>query len=251
MDEQQLIERCRRGDEGAWAELYAARGPSVARFLQHMMAPGADLDDLVQQVFVELFRSLDRFRGDASLATFLFGIATRVALHHLRGARRWRRRTEALAAEPADAVAPDAHGRVEARGHLAVVAEALEGLAPEVRAVWVMRELEGLSTAEVAVALATREGTVRSRLFAARRHVLDALASAAQRVRGLDQAGEGRPGGAKSLAGRSSEPGGGATGGPPAGETGEGERARALRSEAGAGGAERIAAGRAATRGVS
>ncbi|GMV38300.1 MAG: DNA-directed RNA polymerase sigma-70 factor [Myxococcales bacterium] len=178
MEERELIERCRHGDQVAWAELYASRGPAVARFLRHMLEPGADLDDLIQQVFVELFATLGRFRGDATLSTWLFGIATRVALHHLRGAKRRRRRIDALAADAqvGPEGAPDAHGRVEARAHLRVVAGALEALAPDLRAVWIMREIEGLSTAEVAQALRTREGTVRSRLFAARRQILDALA---------------------------------------------------------------------------
>lgn len=179
MDERELISRCREGDEGAWAQLYAAQGPVVARFVGHMIGVSEDRDDLVQQVFVELLVSLGRFRGEATLSTYLYGIANRVVLHHLRSARRRRRRVDALTVESGtrQTTAPDAHGRTEARAHLRVVAEALESLSPDLRAVWVMRELEGLSTAEVATALRTREGTVRSRLFAARRQVLDALAA--------------------------------------------------------------------------
>jgi DNA-binding transcriptional regulator YiaG len=98
-------------------------------------------------------------------------------LHHLRSRRRTKRRVEALAvATEAHAPrAPSAHERTEARAELRAVLAAAETLPPDVRAVWIMREIEGLSSAEVASALDTREGTVRSRLFAARRAIVAEL----------------------------------------------------------------------------
>ena len=194
MNERDLIERCKAGDEVAWGRLYQEFGPVVMRFVDRMLGHGgtragdgssSDRDDVTQQVFVEVFVSLGRFRGDSAFATWLYGIAARVTLHHLRSQRRSRRRVDAwtVVANAIGETATDIQGQAEARADLRAVAAAAAELAPDLRAVWVMRELEGLSTAEVAAALDTREGTVRSRLFTARREVMAALESAARAPR--------------------------------------------------------------------
>lgn len=204
MDERDLIERCKAGDEVAWGRLYAHFGPVVMRFVDRMLGQAAvragdgsaaDRDDVVQQVFVEVFVSLARFRGDAAFATWLYGIAARVVLHHLRTRRRARRRVDAwtVVVNAVGETATDMEGQAEARADLRAVAAAADELAPDIRAVWVMRELEGLSTAEVAAALDTREGTVRSRLFTARREILATLA-ASERAGTVAQAAHARVG---------------------------------------------------------
>ncbi|MCB9732369.1 MAG: sigma-70 family RNA polymerase sigma factor [Deltaproteobacteria bacterium] len=173
----ELIRRCQAGEERAWHELYRAHAPLVARFVGRMVGAGGPVDDLVQAVFVEVFRGLRRFRGDARLTTWLYGIAHRVTAKHLRGEGRRRRREQRFADEGPLAARSPEPARA-AREALAVVERAVLSLPEPQRAVWVMRELEGLSTAEVAEALGTRQGTVRSRLFAAREAVLAALAAA-------------------------------------------------------------------------
>ncbi len=82
-----LVQRCRAGDPAAWTELYRQEGPRVARFLRRLLGPTRDTDDAVQQVFVELFASLARFRGEARLSTWLYSIASNVARKRLRGER--------------------------------------------------------------------------------------------------------------------------------------------------------------------
>ena len=177
MDERELIDRCRGGDEAAWADLYHLHSGSVARFLHRLLGVEAEAEDLVQQVFVELFTSLGRFRGDARLSTWLYRIASNVAHKHVRGRSRARRRVDALRTHAlADAALPaDNRGRAEASAELRRVLVAVEELDMDHRVVWVMREVEGLSTEEVALALGVREGTVRSRLFHARKRVIERL----------------------------------------------------------------------------
>ncbi len=179
--EREQLERCRAGDEAAWADLYYANAPTVARFLQRMLGPCDDLDDLIQQVFVELFSSLDRFRGDAKLSTWLYRISAHVVSKRLRSARRHRRRLEAFARDGLHAIDPAQNTprrRVEARSQLRIVAAVVDCMDTRHRTVWVMRELEGLSTEDVAEALELRAGTVRSRLFKARKAVVAALEAA-------------------------------------------------------------------------
>jgi len=177
VDEATLLARCRDGDDAAWAELYRAWAPQAARFLRRLLGPTPEMEDLVQQVFVRLFDALPRFRGDATLATWVYGIAANVADRHRRCRFRWLRRGEAWAMwiaglPPGDGDVP---GAADARAALRVIASAVETLDFDHRTVWVLREWEGLSSAQVADALGVPVGTVRSRLFHARRAVTAAL----------------------------------------------------------------------------
>lgn len=184
-----LIARYRAGDEAAWADVYRACAPTIALFLRRLLGPVRDLDDLVQQVFVIALSSAGGYRGDSRMSTWLYGIATHVAAKHQRREFRWRRRREAWSDWLASAdPAPDAVEAAEARALLRIVAGVLDRLDFRHRTVWVLRELEDLSTDQVAVALDIPVGTVRSRLFAARREVLAALRDA-----GFDSDGDTRP----------------------------------------------------------
>jgi|GEM_PF-253159 len=188
----ELVRRCREGDERAWAELYRAHAPLVARFVGRMVGPSGPVDDLVQAVFVEVFRGLHRFRGDARLTTWLYGVAHRVTAKHIRSESR-RRKRDGRWSEERPTSAGSAEPAVLAREALTVVRRAVLALPEPQRAVWVMRELEGLSTAEVAEALRVRLGTVRSRLFAARRAVLEALDAAGAGDMPTEVGGSARP----------------------------------------------------------
>lgn len=183
-----LAARCREGDGAAWEALYRRFARPISVYLRRLIGPVPDIEDLVQEVFVVVFRSLDQFRGDSSLSGWIYGIATHVAQRHQRWRFRWWRRGRDLAAwmetfAPRDPDVADGH---PARASLAVLGEVLEGMGHRQRAVWVLREFEGLSTEEVAASLSIPAGTVRSRLFQARQSIQAALAAA-----GLDGAGVG------------------------------------------------------------
>jgi RNA polymerase sigma-70 factor (ECF subfamily) len=183
-DERDLLDRCRAGDEAAWAALYRAHAPPVTRFVFRVAGPSSDIDDLVQKVFVEVFSSLHGYRGESSLLTWMLGIAARVIGKHVRTEVRWRRRGAALVAAdgPPEGTA-DPSRSADARAAFEVVCRVLDAMDDRHRVVWVMREAEGLSCEEVASALALPVGTVKSRSFEARRRMLEALADA-----GLDAA---------------------------------------------------------------
>ena len=91
-EERVLVDGCRRGDEEAWRALYRAYAPDVGRYLRGMVGGAADPDDLVQRVFLEFLRSLEGYRGDASIRTWLHRIARHVALRSRRGHQRRQRR---------------------------------------------------------------------------------------------------------------------------------------------------------------
>lgn len=172
-EEAQLIARCADGDEAAWGRLYRIYAPVVLRFLARSTRSEADLDDLVQQVFVNVFSSIGKFRGDARLTSWLYRIAAcTVANSHRSNTRRHRRHdayrthTESLSGDSGDV-----HSQVAARRTLHALDGVLDELSPKLRVVWVMVELEGLTPDEVSKSLQIRPGTVRSRLHKARSHV--------------------------------------------------------------------------------
>src|SRR5450432_4299682 len=83
----EIAARCRRGDSHAWRTLYDRFAPVVHRFLSAFGVPPEEREDACQEVFVAVYRSLGRFRGDARLSTWIYRIAAR---HSSRTTRRRR-----------------------------------------------------------------------------------------------------------------------------------------------------------------
>lgn len=179
-----LLARARSGDERAFAAIVARHEGRVAATAIGMLGPGDEAEEVGQETFIRLYRSLDRFRGDASLATYLTRIAMNLSLTALRRRRSWLARFVPAAAGPAppEPTGPRTGPRIEAMSDAgggdaleSLVREerrervraALEELKPEHRAVVVLRWIEGLSTRETADALGVPEGTVMSRLYRA------------------------------------------------------------------------------------
>ena len=155
-------------------EAYREHADFVFRSLQRMGVPSADLEDLLQEVFLVAHRRRDRYSPEARLSTWLFGIALRVAKRHRR--RPWFARERPLASSPAE----PGHGltperALEQRERQRELAQALATLAPERCAVFVMFELEDVALRDIAALMGTPLGTVCSRLHAARKELERAL----------------------------------------------------------------------------
>jgi RNA polymerase sigma-70 factor (ECF subfamily) len=162
-----LVERCRRGEHRAYAELFRTYRAQIAGHLYRLLGGPAELEDALQDTFIEAFRSIDRFRGDAKLSTWLHGIAIHIALRRLRSRGRQLPQTTV---EPAPLVADAQQARtLEARRRLARVTAILETLAPKKRIVFVLHEIEGLALTEIARLVGAPEITVRTRLHYARK----------------------------------------------------------------------------------
>lgn len=163
----QLIERLRAGDLQAFDSIYRHTREDVARTLFHLLGSRAEVEDLLQEVFVRLLRTLRAFRGESTFRTFLYRVCANVALSHLR----WRRR------RPEDCYCdvPDtAHAATTPEDELArreammLVHAALAKLAPKKRIVFVYHQLLGMKPEEIAEAVDASVNTVRSRLHHAR-----------------------------------------------------------------------------------
>ena len=170
-----LIQRCAAGDETAFAEVVAEHQRMVVQLALNLLGDRDEALDLSQEVFLRVFRTISRFRGQSTLKTWIY----RIAVNQARNRHRfWRRRHRA------DQVSLDAHvathgeflsaatsrpDRVLAQKELAARLEnALDALPFDQRTAIVLREVDGLSYEEIAYSLGVAVGTVKSRLTRAR-----------------------------------------------------------------------------------
>lgn len=166
-----LIERWRRGDQRAATQLVARHAPALARFAAASGARG-EVEELVQDTFVRAFASIDSFRGESSLRTWLFTIERRLLLDR----RRARRGREQVEVGDGDAATEyDALDGVVADETSKQLRCAVERLTPTQREVFALRVNEGLSYREIADLVGTTEGAARVHYHNALRSVKEYL----------------------------------------------------------------------------
>lgn len=173
-EDDDLVARLREGDRAAIEDAYVAHHVHVRGFARRLVGDATTAEDLVHDTFVTLPRAIRRYRGDAPLRSFLIGIAVNNARRHIRAAARRRRAAEALADEPRIA-SIDAGEALERKRLADSLSAALDELPLEQRVAFVLCEAEGRTSVEVAQILGIPEGTVRTRLFHAKRKLRDAL----------------------------------------------------------------------------
>jgi RNA polymerase sigma-70 factor (ECF subfamily) len=178
LDDQALAERARAGDDAAFTALVERYQERVYRLALRLSSNPSDAEEVLQEAFLQAWRRIDTFRGDARFGTWLYRIATNTALMHKRAARR-------RPAESLEALLPqfDESGLLAdldyqrsaradellERAELAQRArEALDLLDENYRTVFVLRDLEEMSTEEAARVLEITPEAVRQRLHRAR-----------------------------------------------------------------------------------
>jgi RNA polymerase sigma-70 factor (ECF subfamily) len=172
--EEDLVARCRAGDSGAFREIFITHRADVARLLGRMVGRRADLEDLLQEVFVQVHRSLASFRSESRLSTWIYRVAVNVALMHRRSAKS---RPVVVATQEQvllDEAAPPDEQLVRRR-RVEALYRLLDRVSDKKRAVYVLHELEGMSPNEISKIVGAPVLTVRTRLFYARREVLSML----------------------------------------------------------------------------
>lgn len=170
VDDAHLVTRARAGRADAFEELVRRHRDLVHRVALRMLGDPREAEDATQDVFLQVWRSLDRFRGDSAFTTWLHRITVNRCLNVQRA---WR------PAEPLDTDRPSGDPSVEAavesRLELDDVRHAIAQLTPEQRAPLVLRELEGCTYGELAEILDCSVSAVRSRLHRARIELLNAV----------------------------------------------------------------------------
>jgi RNA polymerase sigma-70 factor (ECF subfamily) len=176
-DDERLI-RIRSGDEEAFVALYRQRQASIYRFALHMCGSGVVAEDIVQEVFLVLFREECGFDADrGTLSGYLFGVARKLVLRHLDRGRADVSLEKHLddAALPELAVNDDVLAELTRREGIEALRRAVQALPRRYREVVILCDLEEVDYADAAMALGCPIGTVRSRLHRARGLLLEKL----------------------------------------------------------------------------
>jgi RNA polymerase sigma-70 factor, ECF subfamily len=180
LTDEDIVERVRGGDIALYEILVRRHNQRLYRTIRAILRDDRDVEDVMQLAYVDAYTHLDQFRGAAKFATWLTRIAVNRAIRNGQGERR----QLAVVSRDADATfaiehtaAPGLDPEHAMYGHelKAVLESLVDDLPDPFRVVFVMREVEGLSTAETAASLSINEDTVKTRLHRAKRLLRDKL----------------------------------------------------------------------------
>lgn len=169
-----LVEAARRGDQVAFTKLFQRHHGRVYAMCTRLLRDPAEVEDAVQQAFLEAWRSLYRFEGRSRFSTWI----TRIAIHTCLGFRRRLRRL--FLSEDVAPGREERHGQwtqsptrpdegASERARKRALDDVLQQLSPKKRVVFVLADLEGMTAPEISRVLDIPDATVRTRLFHARK----------------------------------------------------------------------------------
>jgi RNA polymerase sigma-70 factor, ECF subfamily len=175
-----LVERLRQGEDAAYEELIATYQDQVFNLICRLLNQPADAPDVVQEVFLKVFRNLNHFQGKSTLKTWIYRIAVNEAYNHRRWFSRHKKSEVCLTASDDDSISlsdvlPD---KCRSPFELAsdsetrsLVEQALLKINPVFRSAVVLRDIEDLSYDEIADVLQISLGTVKSRILRGRENL--------------------------------------------------------------------------------
>jgi RNA polymerase sigma-70 factor (ECF subfamily) len=175
-----LVDRCRRGEPDAFEELYRRHASRVYNIACRFTGSQVDGEDLLQEVFVQVFRKLGSFRGGSAVGTWIYRLATNLCLDFVRSREgRSRQVTDQLDDEVHGPVARDSR---PLRAERIDLERAIARLPLGYRAAFVLHDVEGFDHQEVAAMLGIAEGTSKSQVHKARLRLREYLAGAPREV---------------------------------------------------------------------
>jgi len=192
-DIETLIQRCLGGDQAAWERIVRLHWRKVFNVAYKFVGKHDEAEDLTQDIFLKVFKSLSTFDRRANFQTWLISVSRNLCIDHYRSVRKERetidRDVDANELSPASLeISPMA--ALEQRDRVALLRDALAALPDTLRTAVVMRDIQELSYQDIAVRLHLPEGTVKSRINRGRTE----LARQIRRLRGDDYS----PGGTSS-----------------------------------------------------
>jgi RNA polymerase sigma factor (sigma-70 family) len=178
----ELIERCLRKDNTAWDAVVARFRRKVFHIAYKFTGKHDEAEDLTQEIFLRVFRSLEKFNRDADFSTWLSSVARNHCIDHYRASKREREVLveDLVAFDLAPASSGNPHRALEERDRRSFVRRGLEMLPEKLREAVVLRDLQGLSYQEMADRLHLPEGTVKSRINRGREELARLLLRAQQ-----------------------------------------------------------------------
>ena len=172
-NEQNLVERCRQGNDEAWRELVDRFGQKVYSVAYHFTLKREDAEELSQEIFLKIFESLDRYNGGFPLIAWIVALSRNLWIDRYRR----RKREQSFRFVSDDAVAPlltsrdDPAADALRKERTKILFSALAEIPEDLAEILVLRDLDGLAYEEIGKALELPDGTVKSRLFRARAEV--------------------------------------------------------------------------------
>lgn len=172
VDDLNLIESFKNGDTSAFGEIVLKYQDKIYNLCRHMLGNADDAEDAAQDVFLKAYLALPKFRPEASLYTWLYRIATNTCIDYKKrpvfealfgGSEEGERLVHDLATD-----APSPEKLYQSKQIDQALQEGLAKLSPKLRAIIILKEIEGLSYEEIADTLEISMGTVKSRIARAR-----------------------------------------------------------------------------------
>ena len=173
-----IVRKVLQGDANAFEKLVTEYERAVYAIAQRMTGNAEDAADMTQETFIKAYNSLSSFRGDSKFSVWLYRIANNVCLDFLRS--RSRKPTVSLSTEDDDGEETQLDIADESQSPELLLENALtrdavrrglDSLPPDYRQILLLREIQGLSYEEIAAALGLESGTVKSRIFRARKRL--------------------------------------------------------------------------------
>jgi len=177
-DDRDLVRAAQAGDAAAFEELVRRHADRLEAVVSRLVDGRHEAEEVTQEAFLRAWRGLGGFKGDAAFSTWLYRIGVNEA-HRRRGSRPAGQREESLEEQPVEPLEPRPGPAVAAehRDLRAALERAIADLHPGLRTALVLRDVEGLSTAEAAAVMELGEAAFKSRLHRARMAVRAALAA--------------------------------------------------------------------------
>src|SRR5215813_5593742 len=178
----ELIERCLQKDNAAWEAIVARFRRKVFHIAYKFTGKHDEAEDLTQEIFLKVFKSLDKFNRDADFSTWLSSVARNFCIDNYRAGKREREVLveDLVAFDLAPAASGNPHRALEDQDRRSFLRRGLDQLPEKLREAVVLRDLQGLSYQEMADRLALPEGTVKSRINRGREELSRLLLRAQQ-----------------------------------------------------------------------
>jgi RNA polymerase sigma-70 factor (ECF subfamily) len=182
-EEKDLLKRLKEGDRAAFARLVEEYSPRIYGQALRMMQDPAEAEEILQETFLQVVRHIESFRGQSQLGTWLYRIATNQALMRLRRKRLASLPLDEAGQDGLETALPSADWSKRPEAELLdqeareEMERAIAELPDSLRVVFLMRDVEGLSTAETAEALDLSISAVKSRLLRARMKLRNELSA--------------------------------------------------------------------------
>ena len=181
--EREIIQKVLSGDTAAFEAPVLAHQNKVSSLALRMVGNEEDALDMAQEAFIRAFNSLSGFRGDSKFSVWLYRLTSNICIDFIRS--RAKKRTVSMTwtdeegGDAGELEIPDEtwspETQLERRMTRESVQRGLDSLSPQYREILLLREINGLSYEEIGRALGIEEGTVKSRIFRARKKLCDFL----------------------------------------------------------------------------